>query len=162
MDQFNSMIPALTFVVVMFSLTITLVGLAIAKRSTKVLASATEPWSLTKLNDDNLWLLKRNTPVIATIHGIVVEEPEHIDTPHIEGKGFHFMNPADEPTKYFRSGTTVLIRADPGMESASFILYYEEHKKEIKLAAASYHHGMKREEADILPSKVKTWTTDLY
>lgn len=162
MDQFNQYIPALTFIVVMFSLTITLVGLAIAKRSTKVRLSATEPWSLTKLNNDDLWLLKRNTPIIATIHGIVVEEPEHLDTPHIEGKGFHFMNPADEPTKYFRNGTTVLIRADPGMKNASFILYYEEHKKETNLPSASYHPGMKREEGDILPSQVKTWTTDLY
>lgn len=162
MDQFNSMIPALTFIVVMFSLTASLVGLAIAKRSTNYQINTTEPWSMTKVNDSNLWLLKRNTPIIATIHGIVVEEPEYIDTPQIEGKGFHFMNPADEPTKYFKSGTTVIIKADPGMERASFILYYEEHKNEKKIASSGYHPSMKPEEVDILPSNVKVWKTDLY
>lgn len=167
---FADSLPWLTFVVVMFTLAITLVGLSIARRAAQQIA-ATEPWSLTKLEGD-LWLLKRNTPVIATIHGIIVEKTEALESLEVlekldrtnsvknEDTGFNFMNSADGPSKYFRNGTSVLLRIDPDNHGESFTLYYEEHKKENKQPYTGYKQGIKAE--DILPSKVKVWTVSLY
>lgn len=167
---FSDSLPWLTFVVVMFTLAITLVGLSIARRASQQIA-ATEPWSLTKL-EGNLWLLKRNTPVIATIHGIIVEKTADLenlevldnlaksDTEDNEDAGFNFMNSANGPSKYFRNGTSVLLRIDPDNHGDSFTLYYEEHKKEAKHPYTGYKHGFKAE--DILPSKVKVWNVSLY
>lgn len=167
---FTEFLPWLTFIVVMFTLAITLVGLSIARRAAQQIA-ATEPWSLTKLEGD-LWLLKRNTPVIATIHGIIVEKK--VDLESLEtldslasseiakngDEGFSFMNSANGPSKYFRNGTSVLLRIDPENQGDSFTLYYEEHKKENKQPYTGYQHGMKAE--DIRPSKVKVWNISLY
>lgn len=167
---FTEFLPWLTFVVVMFTLAITLVGLSIARRAAQQIA-ATEPWSLTKLEGD-LWLLKRNTPIIATIHGIVVEKSADLgsldalenltsaDTEKQDDSGFSFMNSANGPSKYFRNGTNVLLRIDPENHGDSFTLYYEEHKKENKQPYTGYKQGMKAE--DILPSKVKVWNVSLY
>jgi hypothetical protein len=167
---FADSLPWLTFVVVMFTLAITLVGLSIARRAAQQIA-ATEPWSLTKLEGD-LWLLKRNTPVIATIHGIIVEKSEDLESLEVlenldransvknDDTGFSFMNSADGPSKYFRNGTSVLLRIDPDNHGDSFTLYYEEHKKENKQPYTGYKQGIKAE--DILPSKVKVWTVSLY
>lgn len=167
---FTEFLPWLTFVVVMFTLAITLVGLSIARRAAQQIA-ATEPWSLTKLEGD-LWLLKRNTPIIATIHGIVIEKSADLgsldvlenltssDTEKQGDTGFSFMNSANGPSKYFRNGTNVLLRIDPENHGDSFTLYYEEHKKENKQPYTGYKQGMKAE--DILPSKVKVWNVSLY
>lgn len=167
---FTDFLPWLTFVVVMFTLAITLVGLSIARRAAQQIA-ATEPWSLTKL-EGNLWLLKRNTPVIATIHGIIVEKTADLenlevlenlaklDTENGEDVGFNFMNSANGPSKYFRNGTNILLRIDPENHGDSFTLYYEEHKKESKQPYTGYKQGMKAD--DIMPSKVKVWNTNLY
>lgn len=167
---FTDFLPWLTFIVVMFTLAITLVGLSIARRASRE-AAATEPWTLTKLEGD-LWLLKRNTPVIATIHGIIVEEKEDLEnlevlenlnkpnTEKSEDRGFQFMNSANGPSKFFRNGTNVLLRIDPEETGSSFTLYYEEHKKQGKQPYTGYKHGMKAE--DIMPSKVKVWESTLY
>jgi hypothetical protein len=166
---FTDSLPWLTFVVVMFTLAITLVGLSIARRAAQQI-KATEPWLLTKLEGD-LWLLKRNTPVIATIHGIIVEKTadlenvqtlEDLASANTEGQdeGFKFMSPANGPSKYFRNGTNILLRIDPENHGDSFTLYYEEHKKESKQPYTGYKQGMKA--GDIMPSKVKVWNTNLY
>jgi hypothetical protein len=145
----------------MFTLLLTLVGVFIARR-VRIQSQKAEPWSLANLEGE-LWLLKRNSPVLATIHGIVIEEAEHIKTARIEGRGFSFMNPANTPAKFFANGTSILIKINPRMVEAIFILYYEEHKKYSKLSDSSgYHPDMKREDAEILPSSIKTWTATLY
>ena len=161
MTNFTDLFTGLPFIVVMFTLLLTLIGVFIARHA-RIQAQKAEPWSITNLEGE-LWLLKRNSPVLATIHGIVVEEAEHIETPRIEGKGFNFMNPANTPAKFFKHGTSILIRIDPRMVEASFILYYEEHKKYDKRSeSSSYQPDMRREDAEILPSGIKTWTADLY
>lgn len=170
--NFTDVLPWLTFAVVMFTLAITLVGLSIARKAS-LEAAATEPWNLTKLEGD-LWLLQRNTPVIATIHGIIVEDEEPLegigdienlaDLPHVLeeklDKGFSFMNSANGPSKYFRKGTNILLRIDPENQGHSFTLYYEEHKKMNKQPYTGYVQGMRPE--DVRHSKVKSWTTSLY
>lgn len=170
--NFVDVLPWLTFGVVMFTLAITLVGLSVARRASKE-AAATEPWMLTKLDGD-LWLLQRNTPVIATIHGIIVEDEEPLegieDIENLEDlpavleakadKGFSFMNAATGSSKYFRKNTNVLLRIDPENQGHSFTLYYEEYKKMSKQPYTGYVQGMRPE--DVRHSKVKSWTTDLY
>lgn len=173
MTNFTAILPGLTFVVVMFSLFMSLVGIMLAKRASKNQINTTEPWSLTNLKDD-LWLLKRNTPVIATIHGIVVEQNEDFSDPENlknlqspntkkrEGSGFSFISSADEPSKYFRNGTTILIRVNPDNAGATFTLYYEEHKKESKSPVSVYQADLNLGGSDILPSKMQAWSTTLY
>ena len=152
-------ITGLTIAAAIFALLLTLVGVMIAKKVVKN-QSDNEPWSLTNLEND-LWLLKRKSHTLATINAIIVEEPEHIDTPPIEGEGFSFMNPSNEQTKYLKYGTSILMRIDPDLAGATMILYYEEHRKQSKEPHAGYQPDMTLEGGEISSSNVQSWRTSL-
>jgi hypothetical protein len=161
LSNFTDVATGLPFMVVMFTLLLTLIGVLLARRA-NIETTASEPWSMTNL-ESNLWLLQRHNPVLATIHGIIIEESEHIDTPKIEGLGFNFMNPANMPSKSFKKGSNILIRINPRITEPHFILYYEEHKKQSNVPEASaYDPNMNHEGAAILPSNIKAWKANLY
>lgn len=127
MGNFTDLIPILCIVVVVYSLGLTLAGLIVAKVFNK---PTQEPWSMTKM-ENGIWLLKRQAPTQAIIHGMLLErtdepqpEEEQTATPP------SVINPPAEHSKVFMPGSTLMLRINAS-HSKIFTLYYEEHATQL-------------------------------
>ena len=154
MDFANSF-AWLILLAAMLTLLLTLIGLLIA-RLVNLTHRSNEPWCLTKL-EGNLWLLKRKTPVVATIQGIIIENPENISNQNTDRNSFLVSDSG--PAKYFQNGTTTLIRVKANTGS-SFKLYYEEHQKMTEETLTDYN--LNTEGKIVRSSNIQVWTTSLY
>lgn len=132
---------------------VTVIGITIAWRAYRNQIAMMEPWELTKV-EEGLWLLKRTSPKLATIYGITGGELGDI---------FHasFLNPAAQPTTYFKNGTNILIKVDSSSSQMPFFVCYQEHKREKYPFKQSYRQLGLIDLAS-LPPRVKVWSTYIY
>lgn len=144
--------------VTIFAPLLTIVAIIIALVTFRHERNMTDPWALTKIDDD-LWLLRRTIPKLASIWGI-----RSGDDCRKNSLEFDFIPSGSHPTKYFRKGTDILIRIDSSKHVGMvFALYYEEPRRERSMQRPPfYRENMNWRLEEIKPRRVKVWKTTLY
>lgn len=136
------------------TLAVTLFGVVIAFVAYRYQIAMIEPWSMTKI-EDNLWMLERNRPKLATIYG-------YVGGYLCDRYDVTFLNPAVQPAGYFKKGTKILVQTGSLPKGASFVIAYREHYREGLLFKYPYRGRLDAPSIESLPRGVKTWTTCLY
>lgn len=135
------------------TLLVTAIGITFGWRSYKHQVTAAEKdWSITKV-DDNLWLLERELPKLATIEGAM-------SGALCNSFGIQWLNPAGAPLGYFERGDSILIKTNDLFPGANFTIYYKEHSKKKKSYRPNFTNITAGQPFPY--EKYKEWRTTLY
>lgn len=138
----------------LLTLIATVLGILFAWKAYKHQTQMIEPWSMEKVGED-LWLLKRTVPKLASIRGLVRSNAS-------DNYEVKWLNQAGHPYACFKKGTTILLKITVPFPGTVFQIYYQEQKKDLYPNNPGYSDDTRMGDTQVPPKNWKVWEITLY